>query len=170
MFQLEIRHVRQSDSQSILSLFSCLDQETAFMLFEPNERETTLEQQRTILETFEQDASRLFLVAVEDAEIMGFLGITHSPRIRQRHLGSLVMGVKKVVWGRGIGGKLLQQAIDWADQNGTHKLELSVHTTNRRAVALYERFGFAIEGERIHSIRLKDRWCNEYHMGRLRPS
>lgn len=48
--------------------------------------------------------------------------------------------------GRGVGSALLDAAITWAEEHGSHKMELRVWPHNERALALYEKFGFEREG------------------------
>jgi putative acetyltransferase len=54
--------------------------------------------------------------------------------------------------GRGVGSALMAAAVDFARAHGAHKVALQVWPHNTRAVALYEKFGFAVEG------RLRRHW------------
>jgi ribosomal protein S18 acetylase RimI-like enzyme len=65
-----------------------------------------------------------------------------------RHVGTLGMGVLKDFRGRGIGRRLIEETIAQATQLGFEKLELTVHASNERAIALYRRVGFTEEGRR----------------------
>jgi ribosomal protein S18 acetylase RimI-like enzyme len=47
-----------------------------------------------------------------------------------------------------LGTALLRQARDWAAAHGLHRLALTVMAHNTRAIRLYERMGFAVEGRR----------------------
>lgn len=59
---------------------------------------------------------------------------------------------------------MLQEALSWASAAGLLRLELNVHTTNDRAVALYKRFGFQIEGTRRASMLVAGQVRDEYLM------
>ena len=48
--------------------------------------------------------------------------------------------------GKGIGSALLEAMIEWAEADGSHKLELYVWPHNEAALALYKKFGFEQEG------------------------
>lgn len=48
--------------------------------------------------------------------------------------------------GRGLGGRLLTRVIDWSREQGAHKVALQVWPHNVRALALYARAGFEVEG------------------------
>jgi GNAT superfamily N-acetyltransferase len=62
---------------------------------------------------------------------------------RNRHTAYVVIGVRQVHAGQGIGRRLLAELERWARANGVHRLELTVMTHNERAVALYRRRGIA---------------------------
>jgi ribosomal protein S18 acetylase RimI-like enzyme len=54
---------------------------------------------------------------------------------------------------RGVGSALVAAAIEWASEQGLHKLSLSVFAHNERALAVYRKFGFEVEGRRSKHIR-----------------
>jgi len=82
------------------------------------------------------------LLAEVDGEAVGWLTAEHlwSGRVE------IGMGVLAGHRGVGIGKALMEAALDWARQRGAHKVELQLWPNNERALALYERFGFEIEG------------------------
>jgi ribosomal protein S18 acetylase RimI-like enzyme len=51
--------------------------------------------------------------------------------------------------GRGVGSALMAAAVDFARDHGAHKVNLQVWPHNAAALALYEKFGFEVEG-RLH--------------------
>ena len=67
------------------------------------------------------------------------------------------MSLLAEVRGRGCGRALLQAAIDHARGAQVHKVELEVWPDNERAIALYERFGFEVEGIRRDHYRRQRR-------------
>jgi len=89
------------------------------------------------------------LVAVDGDEILGSVHVDAS-----RHgFGELGMAVARDRRGQGVGSALLGAAIDWARENGLHKLSLSVFAHNAAAIALYRKFGFVEEGRRVKHYR-----------------
>lgn len=59
--------------------------------------------------------------------------------------------------GVGLGTRLLDDALAWARrQPALHKATLQVWPTNERAIALYRRFGFLVEGYRHQHWRRAD--------------
>lgn len=75
--------------------------------------------------------------------------------------------VLKKFWGYGIGKRLLNESIVWADTAGIKKMTLRVSETNERASALYQKHGFKIEGIFKKDKRLSDgTYDNTIVMGR----
>ena len=73
----------------------------------------------------------------------------------------------KEFWGYGIGKNLLKQSIAWADSTGITKITLNVLETNEKAIALYKKLGFAIEGTLRNDKILSDgKYYNTIVMGR----
>jgi putative acetyltransferase len=110
------------------------------------------------------------LVACVDGEVVGNLGLETSPnRPRMRHVGSIGMAVRDDWQGKGVGTTLMGAALDLADNwlNLT-RIELRVYVNNSAAVALYERFGFEIEGTHRRLAFRNGEYVDAYSMARLR--
>ncbi len=84
------------------------------------------------------DPSRFFWVATEEDALLGFCGISQS--FEQGDI--LNIGVCPDARGKGIGSKLLKQAIETFKEQGGKELFLEVRASNDAAKALYEKFGF----------------------------
>ena len=80
-----------------------------------------------------------------DAPNAGVIGglSCHFLRSGVGHIGMLVLPAWR---GQGLGGRLLVACIDWCRTNGAHKVALEAWPHNQRAIALYTRYGFEIEG------------------------
>lgn len=85
-------------------------------------------------------------LAVEDETVVGWCDVL--PRFGEAcaHIGVLVMGLVPAARHRGIGAQLLAASIDAAWAKGFSRIELTVRADNLNAMALYRRFGFAVEG------------------------
>jgi ribosomal-protein-alanine N-acetyltransferase len=86
----------------------------------------------------------------DGARIVGSVRVELSSRDpREGEVGSI--GRHPEYRGRGLGERLLYEAFAQLSGRGATRLKLSVTASNRRALALYERFGFAIaERYRTH--------------------
>jgi len=89
------------------------------------------------------------LVAVAGAEIVGSVHL----EVSRHGFGEIGMAVARDWRGRGVGTALLAGAIDWAREQGVHKLSLSVFAHNAAGIALYRKLGFVEEGRRVKQIR-----------------
>jgi putative acetyltransferase len=67
-----------------------------------------------------------------------------------------------------VGARLLAAGLDWARATGVvTRLELAVYAENARAIHLYEKFGFTVEGRRRRAVRHRARWVDDVLMARL---
>lgn len=86
------------------------------------------------------------LVAVVDEHVVGQLGLERESG-RRAHVGKLGMMVHADYQGRGVGSALMQAAVDLAENwLNLSRIELEVYTDNAAGIALYQKFGFEIEG------------------------
>ena len=67
--------------------------------------------------------------------------------------GEVAMAVARPWRGRGVGSALMQTAVQWAREQGLHKLSLSVFAHNEAAIGLYRKLGFVEEGRRVQQYR-----------------
>jgi RimJ/RimL family protein N-acetyltransferase len=164
-----IRLASSDDATALLTLQHRLDAQSAFMLLEPGEREQTPGQLRARLQA--QGVASFDLIAQdeESGSVVGWLSIEVLPYRRARHIGYLVIGVDMVAAGRGIGRDLLAAGEREALGRGLSRLELTVMTDNLRALGLYLRSGFQLEGLRRRALLRDGMQIDEYYMGKLLP-
>jgi len=111
----------------------------------------------------------LWAVAKMDGELAGILTLSsYYGRLKKtEHVKVLGMGVAKAFRGRGVGSALIDYGIRWARSRGVEKIVLSVFSTNRKAIGLYEKFGFKHEGTRKKAFLIDGRYVDEVMMGRF---
>jgi putative acetyltransferase len=101
--------------------------------------------------------SGCFYVYEVDGQVQGFYKV-------QRHIGRAAhvaylgtLAVAPEVQGSGVAWAMMRDAIDRLRNAGILRVELTVEADNPRAIAFYERFGFAFEGtQRAAYKRLTD--------------
>jgi RimJ/RimL family protein N-acetyltransferase len=98
-----------------------------------------------------------YLVAEDESGLVGHALLQPLERIAIAHVFQMTIAVHPGKSGKGIGTALMRSLCDWArTSSGVHKVELSVRSTNARALALYRKFGFVEEGRLRDRVRLPD--------------
>lgn len=161
-----IRLADPDDSEALMALQRRLDTQSTFMLLEPGEREDTPDRLRERLQA--QGAAGGFdLVAAGPDTLAGWLSVEVLPYHRASRTGYVVMGVDAAAAGQGIGRALLAEAIAEARRRGLRRLELTVMTDNLRAIDLYLRSGFQVEGRRRQALVRDGAMIDEFYLARL---
>jgi putative acetyltransferase len=147
--KIEVRAAELSDVEALTHLFASRNaySQTLQLPFQ------SLEVWRNRLTT--NDDTQVTLVASVAGEVVGNLGLTRFTRPRRAHVGHIGMGVRDDWQGKGVGSALMQAVLDLADNwLGLRRLELRVYADNERAIALYRKFGFELEGtHRAYALR-----------------
>lgn len=163
-----VRSATIKDAKNLSEVRLQIDGETENLDREQGEAyidEAGFEQMITIDSVSERN---LFLVAEVEGRIAGFSRCEGSELKRTSHKIEFGIGVLKEYWGYGIGKNLLAESLIWADANEITKITLNVLEANQKAIELYKKFGFEVEGILKNDKRLSD--GNYYHtvmMGRL---
>lgn len=111
-----------------------------------------------------------FVALSDQGSIVGWCDIVRGRGEHESHLGELGMGVMAQWRGVGIGRQLLAATVAAADAERFLRIELSVHSDNLRAIALYRGLGFVEEGRKLKA-RLKAAVpVDVVLMARLRPA
>ena len=114
----------------------------------------------------------MLLVAERDGAVVGTAGLhATGPALRRRHAMFLGISVAAEAQGQGVGTALMQALVDYADRWAqVLRLELTVYADNARAIALYRKFGFEVEGtHRAYALR-DGAYVDALAMARLHPN
>lgn len=127
----------------------------------PTAPQWTPDQFAEILLPNESAVTRVLLVGLQGADVVGFVvvsALTHVYPV-EAELESIAVAPE---WQRqGVGKALLEAAVGWADSVGTADLRLEVRTGNVSARRLYEQSGFDVEGvrRRYYANPVEDAVC-----------
>jgi putative acetyltransferase len=99
------------------------------------------------------EAGDVLWVLEEDGRVVGTLGLHGT---RAAGVMSLGMCIAEHARGRGGGRLLMETVMAHALASPLHKVELEVWPDNARAIALYDAFGFEVEGTRRDHYRRRD--------------
>ncbi|GHH99313.1 GNAT family N-acetyltransferase [Neobacillus kokaensis] len=123
---------------------------------------------KRIIKDDTESSSNLFLVADVNDKIVGFSRCQGNILKRMSHKVEFGVCVLKEYWGYGIGKNFLIESINWADSNEIKKMTLSVLETNEKAINLYKKYGFEVEGILKKDKILSDgNYYNTILMGRF---
>ncbi len=87
------------------------------------------------------------LLAEINDEVVGQIGLIVCSSPRRKHVANIGMAVSESYQGQGVGSKLLNEALNLANNwLAVHRVELEVYTDNKAAITLYKKHGFEIEG------------------------
>jgi RimJ/RimL family protein N-acetyltransferase len=165
---ITIRPIQARDAEAYLDLRLTLDAETKFMLLEPGERRQTADSVRASLEAMLASDSGAIFVAENESRLIGYISAIQGDCNRNRHSAAIVAGLRLAYTGKGIGQRLFHALEDWASSANITRLELTVMTHNERALNLYQKVGFEIEGTRRKSLMVDGLPVDEYYMGKIR--
>jgi RimJ/RimL family protein N-acetyltransferase len=150
----------------VLDYIAQISGESDFLTFGPGEFVINTAEEADILQSYREKDNRLYILGLIDDAIVATLSFSGGHRPRIRHTGEFGMSVRKPYWGQGIGSAMLEALIDWARDSGiVTTINLRVRTDNARAIALYERKGFGIEGTINRAIFQDGRYFDHHWMG-----
>ena len=166
---IAIRPITVEDAEAYLQMRTELDHETKFMMLEPGERRTTIEQERERLAGVLKTGNKMIFVAEDAEHIVGSLWANGGDFRRNHHNVHIVIGIRRAYTHQGIGTRLFQACEAWARERGLHRLELTVMTHNQPGIALYKKMGFEIEGTAPHALRVDGEYVDLHYMSKLLP-
>lgn len=140
---IEIRRAFAADAKSILKYCKAVGAESDNLTFGGEGVSITPEKEQDYLESILHSEKQLYLVAVDNGEIVGTAVFSSFAKTRLAHRAEISVSVRKALWGNHIGTRFMERIIDFA--KNTAKIEiisLEVRSDNERAIALYKRFGF----------------------------
>ncbi|HCP31854.1 TPA: N-acetyltransferase [Candidatus Acetothermia bacterium] len=163
---LLIREAAVEDARAVLDYVEGISGESDFLSFGPGEFELTEPEEENFLRKYRDSDNQLYILGLIDNTIVAALSFSAGRRPRVRHSGEFSMSVRKQYWGLGIGSLMLDRLIDWARATRiVKKINLRVRTDNQRAIVLYKRKGFVIEGTIRREVFLDGKYFDHHWMG-----
>ena len=140
---VEIRRAMPDDAEKILEYCKIIGGETENLTFGSEGVSFTLEQEQEYLERILRSDRQIYLVAVDDEEVVGTAVSEAYGRPRLAHRGEISISVKKSMWGNHIGTRFMEEIIYFAKTPAHIEIiSLEVRSDNERAISLYKKFGF----------------------------
>jgi RimJ/RimL family protein N-acetyltransferase len=164
---IKVRQIKAEDAEKYIKLYSKLDEETNFRLYEPGERKISLTEQAAEIENMINEGNSAIIVAEDRDELVGYLSAFGRSQNRVKHIVTIGIAILQSHVGMGIGTMLFKELEVWAKEHNKHRLELTVMENNPSAYALYQKMGFEVEGVKKDSLLINGEYVNDIYMSKL---
>ena len=161
---IEVRPIRDEDIESFHATVDTVARERQFIA---RLEAPPIEQVRGFIQRNIEKGVPQF-IAVDDRQVVGWCNIPPMAREVAAHVGDLFMGVLPAWRGKGLGERLLREALAAADAFGYLRIELGVFASNTSAAALYRKAGFVEEGTKRRAVLIDGVFHDEIIMARFR--
>ena len=163
-----IREAVPNDAPSTLKMMQrALTEPRNNYVSTPQEFNYTDAQEREYIRQMQETPNTVMLVAVVEPTqaVIGLVSCSTEGRVARHHVVRLGITVDAQWRGRGIGSALIEGVLLWARHHPqVRRVELEVFTRNVRAVALYLRMGFVVEGHFRQAIYKDGEYLDTYWM------
>lgn len=152
-----LRCPEEADAEMLLEYLKVTSSETPYMVREPEEVRTSVEEEVEFIQRNRENPHGLMLLAFVDGKLAGSCSFAASSgRIRMRHRCTVGISLYQASWGMGIGTALMREILVSAKTSGFEQAELEVVSTNGPAIALYKKMGFETTGTIPRAFKYKD--------------
>ena len=151
--------------ERFLILVSEIDSESEFMLYESNERKINSDTILSVSDALKDDLVVYLIKSTDSLAYQGYISGIRKKESKVKHSMSIAMGVKKEAQGQKFGNILLTQMIKtFQNDNTLIRLFLNVMAINLKAINLYKKNGFELEGVLRKNIKHNDKLMDDYVM------
>jgi RimJ/RimL family protein N-acetyltransferase len=161
-----LREATCEDAKDIIDFYNVVGGETTFLSFCGGEYKVTEEQQENMIKSTNSSENNTMILATIKDEIIGLGTITSNQKTKGKHVGILGIVISDKYCNIGLGKIIVDYLINWCKSNNiTKKISLVVRQDNPRAIALYEKFGFELEGILKNEVYIDGEFYNLLGMG-----
>jgi len=143
---ISIEKAAPCDAALILEYLKQVGGETDNLTFGSEGLPFSVESEMEFISQMDHSCNDIMLIAKDGDKIVGCASLSRLPR-RMKHRGDFAISVTKDYWNKGIGSQLLNHIIAFAKENAFGIIDLQVRSDNKRAIHLYEKYGFKKIGE-----------------------
>jgi len=116
----------------------------------------------------EQNARRFAILTCAEGRLLGDCGLHQLDWTNRHAIFGIFIGDKDY-WGKGYGTDATRALLRYAfEEANLHRIELEVFAFNSRAIRMYEKVGFRVEGTRKRALFRESTWHDEHIMAILR--
>lgn len=155
--EILLRNAVAEDVEMMKDFLHIVSGETRFLSREADEVELTAEQELSFIEQHNNSPRDLLIIAFVDGEYAGNCNFNAKSRSRRNaHRAGMGIALFQRYTGMGLGRVLMDRMIRYAKESGFEQMELTVVSTNERAIKLYKSFGFKECGRMPDSNKYDD--------------
>ncbi len=163
---LSIIRANPEDAAEMIDFLNRIGGETDNLTFGGGEFHMTVEKETEFLEGLQKSQNSIMILGRINSQIVSIANLSASNKTRMLHAAELGTSVIKAHWHLGVGTAMMEYLITWAKRSGIiRKIDLSVRTTNHRAIQLYEQLGFQKEGIKTRCMFINGEFCDTVEMG-----
>ncbi|MCH2533150.1 MAG: GNAT family N-acetyltransferase [Bdellovibrionales bacterium] len=163
------KELQPSDAKEFLQFKKQIALETQNTLIYPEAPFLNEEAELKRIHEQQSNNSIYNLCAFEDNKVIGYLNfripIANHPWVK--HVGTFGMMVLKEYWRKGIGTQLLQAMEKRAHELNITRIEATVRQDNQRALNLYLKHGYKIEGTKASAAFINDAYQDEIMIAKV---
>ena len=137
----EIVRAQAQDAVALLDYLKIVGGETENLSFGAEGVPLGVEDEQDYRGMQAQSRDHIQLLAKVDGEIIGTASLNRKQN-RMSHRAEFGISLKKAWWGCGAASALTERILAFARKTGVEQINLEVRSSNKRAIALYEKFGF----------------------------
>ena len=166
--QLTLRECEIKDIDQLEGLLETIGKETNFTLQRPGIK-LNKELAQKAWERSLNSKDEIYLGAFVKDKLIGQIHMRVLEPVHPwiSHVARFGMFIIKDYWGKGIGKNLVLEMIEFAKSIGVKRIEATVRSKNKRAIELYERLGFEVEGVRNKAAYIDGEFQDEYYIAYL---
>ena len=114
-----------------------------------------------------EEGTGTICLAAHGETLVGMSGVYRRSLARMRHVATIWGMYVRPAWrSQGLGSRLLQANVEWAQENGVRMVRLAVVAGNTAAIRCYAENGFVVYGVEPEALRYGDKYYDELLMAR----
>lgn len=158
-----IRRAVPGDAETLIRNINEIGAEEEWILTESVAQD--VKREREWIRGFDNTWSVLYVVEV-DGRVVGQIDARISRFRKARHVASLGIAILKDYRSLGLGRALMDRALAWMKDRNVEKAVLEVFSTNERAITLYRKLGFEIEGSKKRQFKIRGAYVDDVMMAK----
>jgi len=157
--EIDKMNIRPANIEDVKQIFEFVKiiavKETNNVISLPEEFSSTIADQEKWIRYYSENENALLLVAETEGKIVGVLDFKTHPKIRMSHSGEFGISILPEYQNQKIGSKMIEFLLQWTTTRPKiKKINLCVFHPNTRAIHVYKKLGFEIEGVQVGAVQI----------------